>query len=105
MKYRLERGDQPINRVDELSLHHDLRYEFYSSPSERFRADVQYIGGAVGIVFGLKSSWRERGEAVLVGSIMTAKLVTNVFNPFKKLALLGRSFKSLKEFKLLGKLT
>ncbi len=105
MKYRLERGDQPVNKIDELSLHHDMRYEFYSSPMERFRADVQYIGGAIGIVFGLKSTWRERGEGILVGGIMTLKLAGNLFNPFKKLAMLGRTFKGLKEFKLLRNVT
>ena len=97
LKYRLERGDEPINKVDALSLHHDMRYEFYDSGFERFRADVQYIGGAVGIVFSPTSSFRERGEAVLVGSIMTLKVVSDVALPGKRVVMLARKLKKLRK--------
>ena len=103
LKYRLERGDQPVNRVDALSLHHDMRYEFYDSGFERFNADVHFIVGAAGIAFGLRSSFRERVEAIAVGGIMTLKVVTEFFNPLKKLSTLGRFAKNAKQFKLLEK--
>ena len=97
LKYRLERGDEPINKVDALSLHHDLRYEFYDSAFERFRADVQYVGGTIGIVLSPTSSWRERGEAALVGGIMTLKVVSNVIVPQKRIFMLARKLKKLKK--------
>ena len=93
LKYRLERGDEPVNKVDALSLHHDMRYEFYDSSFERFRADVQYIGGSIGIVFSPSSTWRERGEAVLVGGIMTLK----VASPGGRLLKLASKMKRLKK--------
>jgi len=97
LKYRLERGDEPINKVDALSLHHDLRYEFYDSSFERFRADVQFIGGAIGITLSPTSSWRERGEAVLVGGIMTLKVAGDVLIPQKRVFMLARKLKKLKK--------
>lgn len=97
LKYRLEQGHEPVNKVDALSLHHDLRYEFYDSAFERFRADVQYVGGAVGIVLSPSSSWRERGEAVLVGSIMTAKVLSNVLIPSKRIISLIGKLKRLRK--------
>ena len=100
LKYRLERGDEPINKIDALSLHHDLRYEFYGdSMFEVLRADVQFIGGAIGIVFSPTSSFRERGEAVLVGGIMGLKIVADFVNPIKKFQMANRFFKQAKKFK------
>ena len=98
LKYRLERGDEPINKVDALSLHHDMRYEFYGdSAYEVFRADVQYIGGAIRIVFSPSSSFRERGEAALVGGVMTLKVVGDVIVPSRRLLMLGRKLKQLRK--------
>jgi hypothetical protein len=95
---RLERGDEPINRVDELSLHHDLRYQFYGdSAYEVFRADVQYVGGAIGIVFSPKSTFRERSEALLVGGAMTLKIVADVVVPWKRLVMLGGKLRKLRK--------
>ena len=100
LKYRLEQGQDPVNKVDALSLHHDMRYEFYGdNPFEVFRADVQYIGGAIGIVFSPRSSMRERGEAVLVGGIMTMKVVVSFVNPFNKFKQAQRLYKKSKSFK------
>ena len=98
LKRRLERGDEPINAVDELSLHHDMRYEFYGGDSfEVFRADVQFIGGAIGIVFSPRSTFRERVEAGIVGSIMTLKIVSDVAIPSKRVLSLGRKLKDLRK--------
>lgn len=98
LKYRLEQGQEPINKVDALSLHHDLRYEFYGDdPFEVFRADVQYIGGSVGIVFSPTSTWRERGEGALVGGIMTLKVLGDVLLPQKRIITLARKLKKLKK--------
>jgi len=98
LKYRLERGDEPVNKVDALSLHHDMRYEFYGDqPLEVFRADVQYIGGSIGIVFSPSSTFQERGEALLVGGIMTLKVVGDVAIPSKRLLTLGRKLKDLRK--------
>ena len=76
LRYRLERGDQPVNKVDALSLHHDMRYQFYDSDIERFNADVHYITGAIGIVIAPDSTLKERGEAALVGTLMLVKTIT-----------------------------
>ena len=93
LQYRLERGDEPINKVDALSLHHDMRYEFYDSSFERFRADVQYIGGSIEIILSPSSTLRERGEALLVGTIMTLK----VLSPGGRLLKLGNKLRTLRK--------
>lgn len=97
LKYRLEQGQEPINKVDALSLHHDLRYEFYDSPFERFRADVQYIGGTVGIILSPSSTFQERNEAFLVGGIMTLKVVSDVLVPSKRIFMLARKLNKLRK--------
>ena len=97
LKYRLERGDEPVNQVDALSLHHDLRYEFYDSSYERFNADIKYIGGAVGIVLSPRSTFRERGEAAFVGGVMTLKVLSDVAIPQKRLVSLYRQLRKLKK--------
>jgi len=97
LKYRLERGDQPVNKVDALSLHHDMRYEFYDSAYERFNADVHFIFGSAGIVLSPKSSMQERGEALLVGTVMTLKVVSDFVIPSKRLITLGRKLKGLRK--------
>lgn len=98
LKYRLERGDEPINKVDSLSLHHDLRYEFYGDDGfEVFRADVQFIGGAIGITLSPTSTFRERSEALLVGSIMTLKVVSDVALPSKRVISLAQKLKKLRK--------
>lgn len=102
MKYRLERGDQPVNKVDALALHHDMRYDAYDGFLDRFNADVHFIVGAAGIVLSPTSSWRERGEALFTGGIMTTKVIMDTaFNPIKKLSMLKRFSKSAKEFQIL----
>lgn len=102
LKYRLEQGQEPVNKVDALSLHHDLRYEFYGdNPFEVFRADVQYIGGSIGIVLSPSSTMRERGEATLVGGIMTLKVLSDFVNPFNKFKQAKRIYKKSKKFKAL----
>ncbi len=100
---RLERGDEPVNRVDELSLHHDIRYQGISRESsnhgvlnftadyETLNADVRYIAGAIWIIVDPKSTMKERVEAAFVGSLMTVKLAYN-FLP------VGRSYSKFKRF-------
>jgi len=100
---RLERGDEPVNRVDELSLHHDIRYQGigknskddgllnFSEDYETLNADVRYIGGAIGIILSPSSSMQERTEAAFVGSLMTVKIAYN-FLP------VGRSYSKFKRF-------
>lgn len=103
LQERLERGDEPVNRVDELSLHHDIRYQGinqgskddgllnFSEDYETLNADVRYIGGAIGIILSPSSSMQERTEAAFVGSLMTVKIAYN-FLP------VGRSYSKLKRF-------
>ena len=94
LQYRLERGDEPINKVDALSLHHDMRYQFYGdSEFEVFRADVQFIAGSIGIVFSPSSTMRERGEAVFVGGVMGLKLLA----PAGRLLKLGNKLRRLRK--------
>ena len=99
LKYRLERGDQPVNKVDALALSHDMRYDNYDSAYERFNADVHFIVGSAGIVFSPSSTWRERGEALLVGGVMTIKILSNFVNPLKKFSQLKQFGKRAKDFK------
>lgn len=103
LEERLERGDEPVNRVDELSLHHDIRYLGISRDSkndgllnfqsdfETFNADVRYIGGAIGIILSPSSSMQERAEAAFVGSLMTVKIAYN-FLP------IGRTYSKFRKF-------
>jgi len=86
---RLERGDEPVNRVDELSLHHDIRYQTirrnseddgflnFVSDYETINADVNFIGGAIEIALSPGSTMEERFQAAFVGSLMTVKLAFN----------------------------
>ncbi len=103
LQERLERGDEPVNRVDALSLHHDIRYQGISRNTsehgllnftldyETLNADVRYIGGAIGIILSPSSSMQERVEAAFVGSLMTVKLAYNflpvgrTYSKFKRL--------------------
>jgi len=103
LEERLERGDEPVNRVDELSLHHDIRYLGISRDSkndgllnfqsdfETFNADVRYVGGAIGIILSPSSSMQERAEAAFVGSLMTVKIAYN-FLP------IGRTYSKFRKF-------
>lgn len=87
LEERLERGDEPVNRVDELSLHHDIRYQgieknddgFFNlvTDYETINADVRFIGGAIEIALGPGSSIEERLQAVVVGTLMSIKLAFN----------------------------
>ena len=88
LEERLQRGDEPVNRVDELSLHHDIRYqsiERSTSPDyfnivsdyETLNADAKYVGGAIQIAVSPSSTFEERWQAVLVGTIMSVKLAFN----------------------------
>lgn len=100
---RLERGDEPVNRVDALSLHHDIRYLGitrataddgmlnFTEDYEILNADVNFVGGAIGIFFDPRSTMQERSEAALVGSLMTVKIAYN-FLP------IGRAFTRFKRF-------
>lgn len=76
-----------------MSLHHDMRYQFYDSSFERFRADVQYIGGTIEIILSPSSSMRERAEALLVGTIMTIK----VFSPTTRFIKLGNKLRQFRK--------
>jgi len=103
LEKRLERGDEPINRVDALSLHHDIRYQSISRESaddgllnfnsdyEILNADLNYIGGTIGIFFSPSSSPQERIESVVAGTLMSVKVAYN-FLP------VGRSFSKFKRF-------
>lgn len=83
---RLERGDEPVNRVDALSLHHDIRYQTirrnseddglfnFISDYETINADANFIGGAIEIALSPSSTMEERYQAVIVGSLMSVKL-------------------------------
>lgn len=74
-----------------------MRYEFYDSAYERFNADVHFIVGSAGIVLSPKSTMQERGEALLVGTIMTMKVVSDFVIPSKRLITLGRKLKDLRK--------
>lgn len=89
LEQRLERGDEPVNRVDELSLHHDIRYQTiernskddglfnFVSDYETINADVNFIGGAIEIALSPSSTMEERFQAAFVGGLMTIKLAFN----------------------------
>ena len=78
---RLEGGgpkSRPVNAVDQLSLDHDIRYQFSEGALDTLNADIHYIKGGLTIALGPGSSFRERGEAVLVTSIMGVKVLSDV---------------------------
>lgn len=72
LQERLARGDQPINRVDRISMEHDMQY---AAGVNETAADIRYVRKALGIVLNRKASPRERAEAVFVGSVIGAKAV------------------------------
>jgi len=75
---RLEGGGaqaKPVNQVDALSLDHDIYYHFAENDNDILRADLRYITGAMRIALGPGSTVRERSEAVLVGTIIGAKVL------------------------------
>ena len=102
LEERLERGDEPVNRVDALSLHHDIRYQTIEKNSdgsyfnliddyETINADVKFIGGAVEIALGPGSTLEERAQAALVGTLMSVKLAFNFTG-------IGNAWKRFKRF-------
>lgn len=86
LEERLERGDEPVNRVDALALHHDIRYQTiernsendglfnFISDYETINADVKFIGGAIEIALSPSSTFEERYQAAIVASLMSIKL-------------------------------
>ncbi len=108
LEERLERGDEPVNRVDELSLHHDIRYQgieknetgFFNlvSDYEIINADVNFIGGAIEIVISPGSTMEERFQAALVGSLMSVKLAfnfTGIGGAYTRFKRIQRKFKNI----------
>lgn len=81
LQARLEGGGKnakPVNAVDALSVDHDIFYMFAESPSDILRADLKYVEGSIGIALGPGYTLRERGEAVLVGTLMGAKVLSDL---------------------------
>jgi len=72
LRKRLNRGDKPINRVDRISMEHDMAY---AAGVNEGVADRRYVKQALGIALNRKSSPRERAEAVFVGSVIGAKAI------------------------------
>lgn len=110
LEERLERGDEPVNRVDELSLHHDIRYQTiernsadeglfnFVSDYETINADVKFIGGAIEIAVSPSSSMEERVQAAFVGSLMTVKLAFNfsgIGGAYTRFKRIQRKFRSI----------
>lgn len=81
LRERLEGGgprSRPVNAVDELSLEHDIFYTFAESPMDILRADLRYIQGGIGIALSPGSSFKERGEAVLVTTVIGTKVLLDL---------------------------
>lgn len=97
---RLEGGgprSRPVNAVDELSLEHDIRYQFSEGALDTFNADIHYIVGGISIAFAPGSTFKERGEAVLVTSIMGLKVLSDVTVQPGKIGL--RAFRAAKKLR------
>ena len=92
LRQRLEGGgpaSRPVNAVDELSLEHDIFYEFAESPMDILRADLRYIQGGVGILVSPGSSFKERGEAALVTTAIGTKVLFDLTITPAKLGVKG----------------
>lgn len=100
LQERLEGGgpaSRPVNAVDELSLDHDIYYHFAENDNDILRADLRYITGAMRIAVGPGSTVRERGEAVLVGTAIGAKVLLTSALGVGKPALRGwRAFRKVR---------
>jgi len=72
LRKRLARGDQPVNRVDKISMEHDMAY---AAGVDEGVADKRYVRQALGIILNRNASPTERTEALFVGSIIGAKAV------------------------------
>ena len=42
-KERIEKGDKPVDRIDEASMHHDLSYHMYKDKEKRHEADRKLL--------------------------------------------------------------
>lgn len=99
---RLEGGGaraKPVNKVDELSLDHDIYYHFAENDNDILRADLRYVTGAMRIALGPGSTVRERGEAVLVGTVIGAKVLLTTATGVGKPAL--RAYRAMRKVKKL----
>ena len=102
MQERLEGGgpdSRPVNAVDELSLDHDIYYHFAENGNDILRADLRYITGAMRIALAPGSTVRERGEAVVVGTVIGAKVLLTSALGVGKPAL--RGYHALRKVKML----
>ena len=75
---RIERGDEPINQIDQLALQHDINYLEAIGQEDRNvlvnQADDVMINTALDIAFGRRdSTLRERVEGVIVASILSGQ--------------------------------
>lgn len=78
-----------------------MQYDAYEGILDRLNADVHFIVGAASIVFNPNSTWKERGEGIVAGGIMTMKVLVDFVNPLKKFSMLARQAKRAKDFKIL----
>lgn len=81
---RIDRGDEPINQIDQLALQHDISYLEAIGQEDRNvlvnQADDVMINTALDVAFGRRdSTMRERIEGVTVASILsTQRLIRTV---------------------------
>lgn len=102
LQERLEGGgpdSRPVNAVDAMSLDHDIAYHFAENDADILRADLRYITGAIRIALGPGSTVRERGEAVVVGTAIGAKVLLTGATGVGKPAL--RAYRAFRKVKLL----
>jgi len=63
-------GNEPIDRVDEAAMRHDIQYELYKDRRHRLHADKVMIRELLNIP---KPTWRERAERAVVVPILFIK--------------------------------
>lgn len=73
LRQRLERGDQPINGLDEACLSHDLAYDKFQDLTIRHKADKILQKNAWNRVKSRDASWGERISAIGVAAAMKLK--------------------------------
>lgn len=73
LKKRIERGDLPVNPLDEACKEHDLAYSKHSDISKRHEADQVLAEKALSRVKSKESSWGEKAAALGVAGSMKLK--------------------------------
>lgn len=74
LEKRLARGDPGVNKLDQACKEHDIVYSSLKSSKERRKADKTLVAQALPRIYSQDAKLGERAAALLVSSLMGAKI-------------------------------